>query len=611
MLERLFNANLFVISLDDEQNWYRYHHLFADLLRDLQHALQKDETQELQRRASQWFAGEGMGREAIEHALAAEDYALAVELLESHALQLIMQGSVKTVNRWVQRIPEQWQSQSPKTNLAFAWMHLLRGAYDEAAPYLERARPAQGGEAEGYQLSESEALLSAEWMVMQSLVLYMHGQTAESKAMAKRALAVAPETDGRVRSLAYFALASSCRIRGEQQAAEENYTLSIHYGRASENLVAEMMSTTGLIEMALEHGRLHLAFETVSPAITRLEKAGAPPPPSAGLYGLLGQITYQWYQLEEARRHILHARQLSVLGGYNSVTISHWVLLSRVSQLEGNLEAAFHELQEALDLLQADTSDFARIEVLAQQVRVSLARNHLAVAEQALQGRGFSFGDSFKFPDLSQAQNFSSAVGLLYNSSLAVLLHQARVGGNVDCLRRGTALADQLAARALQGGFTIVALETLLLRAQMQAELGNSMESQADILAALEVAEPQGIVGVFVEQGAFVSGALIQLVQNGRLDGALSAFAGRILAAFSRKGDGDEGRETLLLVEPLTEREIEVLQLMAEGLTYKEIAGQLFISLNTVRFHVKSLYGKLNVRNRTQATEMGRQLQLL
>jgi LuxR family maltose regulon positive regulatory protein len=371
-----------------------------------------------------------------------------------------------------------------------------------------------------------------------------------------------------------------------------------------------MMSTTGLIEMAFEHGRLHQAFEIAVPAIARIEKAGAPPPPSAGLYGLLGQIFYQRYQLEESRRHILHARQLSMLGGYNSVTISHWALLSRVSQLEGKLDAAFNELQEALDLMQADTSDFARIEVLAQQVRVSLARNHLAVAEQVLQGRGFSFGDSFTFPDLSQAQNFSSAGGLLYNSSLAVLLYEARTGGDADRLRQGIALAERLAARALQGGFTIMALETLLLRAQMQAELGNSVESRADILAALELAQPQEIMGVFVEQGAFMASALTQLAQNGRLDSALSTFARRILAALSRTEKGDGKRGPVPLVEPLTERETDVLQLMAEGLTYKEIAGRLFISLNTVRFHVKSLYGKLNVRNRTQATEMGRQLQL-
>jgi LuxR family maltose regulon positive regulatory protein len=611
MLEQLFNANLFVISLDDEQNWYRYHHLFSDLLRDLQNSLLKEETVELHRRASHWYAAAGMGSEAIQHALAAEDYALAVELLESHALRLIMQGYVKTVNRWVQAIPEQWQSQSPKTNLAFAWMHLLRGAYDEASPYLERMRPPRAGEPVGHPLSEEEALLRAEWMVMQSLVMYMQGETAESKAMAERALDMAPEKGSRVRSLAYFALASSYRIRGEQQAAEAYYQKSIQYGRASENLVAEMMSTVGLIEMALEHGHLHLAFEIVVPVITRLEKAGALPPPSAGLYGLLGEIYYQWFQLEEARRHIVHARQLSMLGGYNTVTISHWVLLSRLSQLEGDLESAFYEIQEAKNLVQVDTSDFVRVEILAQEVRVFLDRNRPAAAERALKGQGFSFEDQFTYPDLPQNQNFSQISGLLYNRSLSVLLHQTRVGGDLIRLKQGMELADQLVARGLHNQLTIMVLETLLLRAQMHAELGNSEDNQADTIAALEMAEPQGVIGVFVEQRPFMAGALTRLAKNGRLDRGLSDFVARIQAAFSGLKEAGTARQTMLLAEPLTEREMEVLQLMAEGLKYKEIAAQLFISLNTVRYHVKAIYGKLNVRNRTQATETARQLQIL
>ncbi|MDY7042161.1 MAG: LuxR family transcriptional regulator, partial [Chloroflexota bacterium] len=174
LLERLLSANLFLIPLDDEQRWYRYHHLFADLLRDLQNTRQKDETTELHRRASSWYAQAGMASEAIRHALAAEDYALAVHLLENHAMDMIMQGYAKTVNSWVQAIPMEWSSLSPRTNLALAWMHLLRGAYSQASPYLERL---EGSFSSPQVSKEDRQSLEAERLVMQSLLLNMEGKT--------------------------------------------------------------------------------------------------------------------------------------------------------------------------------------------------------------------------------------------------------------------------------------------------------------------------------------------------------------------------------------------------------------------------------------------------
>ena len=609
LLERLFNANLFLIPLDDEQRWYRYHHLFADLLRDLQNTRQKDETAELHQRASHWYAQAGMASDAIRHALAAEDYALAVDLLESHAMDMIMQGYAQTVNGWVQAIPAEWASSSPRTNLAFAWMHLLRGTYAQASPYLERLQAAfQEGE-------EGAPSIEAEWLVMQSLLLNMQGKATESKALATRALEIAPEQDSRVRSLAYFALAGASQLMEDYPHAVEAYQMAAQHGRAAESLVAEMMSTSGLALMAFEHGQLHLALEIAAPASDRVEQSGSLPPISTVVYGVLGEVYYQWVQTEQARRHILRALQLSTLGGYKSGMINCRVLLSRLSQLEGDLEAAAREIQEAIDQLQVDTPGYVRQEAVSQQVRVYLARNRPAAAEMALQGQGFSFRDQFSFPDLPPDQSLSHANGLLYSSSLCVLLHQARAGRDLTGLRQGIELANRLIAGALQGQYIIVALEALLLRAQVHAALGNSQASQADYARALELAEPEGFIGVFVEQGPPVAEALANLVEQHRLGAVQPVYVEHILAAFSRLRPPGAARgeqpAPSALIEPLTGRELDVLRSMAEGLKYKEIAARLFISLNTVRFHVKAIYGKLNVNNRTQAIEVARQLRIL
>jgi LuxR family maltose regulon positive regulatory protein len=624
LLEQLFNANLFLIPLDDEQRWYRYHHLFADLLRDPRNALQKEKVAELHQRASRWYAQAGMASEAIQHALAAEDYAMAVDLLESHAMEMIMQGYAKTVHGWVQAIPAEWGLQSPKTNLAFAWMHLLRGAFAQASAYLEQAQATFANS----QVGEEESSLQAEWLVMRSLMLYGRGKAAESKAMATRALEMAPEQDSRVRSLAYWGLASVCQLMEDYSHATEAYQMAIQHGRAAENLIAEMMATSGLALMAFEHGQLHLAFEIAAPVSARAERPGPRPPINALVYGVLGEVCYQWYRIQEARRYTLRALQLSTLGGYNTGVVFCRVLLSRLSQIEGDLEAAAREIQQASELVQVQAADNVWQEIVSQQVRVHLARERPAAAEIALQGQGFSFRDQFSFPALSPNQSISHSMGLLYNSSLCVLLYRARAGRDLTGLGPGIELAGRLIARAFQGQYLIVALETLLLRAQMLAALGNDASnlaaSQADYARALELAEPEGFIGVFVEQGLPVAEALAHLVAQNQTGGVQPGYVERILAAFSRRQPppaatrGEQPApplptetESVALVEPLTERELDVLRLMAEGLKYKEIAARLFVSLNTVRFHVKAIYGKLDVNNRTQAIEVARQLHVL
>jgi len=415
LLARLFQANLFLIPLDDAGQWYRYHHLFGGLLRDLQGA-DKAETAELHRRASQWYAqaggaGGGFASEAMGHALAAEDYGLAVTLLERHAAGLIRQGYAQTVHGWAEVIPAEWASSSPRTNLALAWMHLLRGDYPQAARYLARSGAAPGGAGAVAEAGEMEGALGAEWLALQSLMLNREGQAAESQAMARLAVEMAPAGDSRVRSLAYLGLASAYDPREDYALAVEAYQKAIEYGRAAEDLVTEMVSTASLARLAFEHGQLHLAFEIAAPAGARLAEGDALPPIGTVVYGMLGEVYYQWHQVEEARQQIQRALQLSRLGGYQSGVISCRMLLARVSLVAGEVEAAAREIQRAADLLQGDTPDYVRQEVVAQQVRVHLARNWPAAAEMALQGEGFSFRNGFSYPDLPAGGRVLHAMG--------------------------------------------------------------------------------------------------------------------------------------------------------------------------------------------------------
>ena len=608
LLERLFRANLFLVPLDDEGQWYRYHHLFADLLRDRQSVLLGEETAVLHQRASRWYAQENMINEAIQHALAAADYAQAVELLENHAMRLIMQGYVKTVNGWVETIPQQWQSQSPRTNLAFAWMHLLRGAYSQADPYLERLESAFSSSTIK---EESGRSLKAEWLVMRSLLQNMKGKSAAGLALATEAVTMIPGSDDRVQSLAYFGLGTACLAVGDDERAVDAYKKAIYHAQAADNLVAEMLSSSSLAVMAFERGQLHLTCEIALPASDRIEQSGSLPPISTVIYGVLGEVYFQWAQIEQAQQYAWRALQLSTLGGYQSGLINCRVFLSRLSQLAGDQASAVREIQAAIHQLQIDTPDYVRQEAIAQQVRLYLARRRPAAAEMALQGEGFAFHDEFVFPDFPSEQGIPHAWGLLCNSGLRLLLFRAENGRYPNKLNAALELANRLLTATLQGQKILIALETYLLRAQIHTALGDEPASQADYARALALAEPEGFIGVFMEQGPPVAEALVRLNTNNLPGNVSPGFVERILDAFTRLQPPDTVRQVSSLVEPLSERELDVLRLMADGLKYKEIATRLFISLNTVRYHVKAIYGKLNVNNRTQAIETAREQKIL
>ena len=267
-----------------------------------------------------------------------------------------------------------------------------------------------------------------------------------------------------------------------------------------------------------------------------------------------------------------------------------------------------------------EAPDYTWQEVVAQQVSIYLTCDRFAAAKMVFQRHGFSFGEQFSFPDLPPGKTISYSLGCLYNSSLRALLYQARINNILTSLKFGIELAHQLIPRAFEGKQLLVALEALLLRAQMHAILGNHQASCADYINALELAEPEGFISLFVEHGQPVAEALGDLLKRNQLGDVKSDYVKRILEAFSESHPArDEkpapvpftGTETMKLINPLTERELDVLRLMTEGLKYKEIAERLFISQNTVRFHVKTIYGKLSVNNRTQAIERARKLQIL
>ena len=612
LLERLLAANLFLIPLDDEARWYRYHHLFAGLLRSRQNALHRDQAAGLHRRASAWYDQAGMAPEAVEHALAAADYPRAVELLEKIALPMILQAYVRTVDCWLQAIPREYFERSARINMACAWMNLLRGTFSQATPYIERLEAMFSGPSAG---SQDPSLLG-EWLAIQSKLLSLQGRPAESRDLADRALQIQPRADAHVRSMLLTNLAMAYQQLLDYDGAAGTFERIVQDAREAGNFVLETLGASGQAQMLLQQGRLHLAFETASEGASRLEASGKMTPFGATLYGELGQIYYHWRQLDQARAYLQRSMQLSGRSGYSDPEIYYSLMLSRMQQMEGDWAAAAQEMQKALELARSIPPAMVREEVISQQVRVDLANGRPAAAQAILLAEGFRFEEAFAFPDLPQGQGdlggpITHPLGLLYNSALRFLLFQANAKQDLAILRSGIDLAGLVLAGELQCRHIPIALETLLLRSQMHAVLGDEQNSLADVARALELAEPEGFISIFVEAGPPVERAIADLLRTGRPVAVQPDYARRILAAFPTPASPAGAPAGAGSPALLSERELDVLRLMADGQTYEEIASHLYISVNTVRSHVKAIYGRLGANNRTRAIELARSLGLI
>ncbi|MCC6147218.1 MAG: hypothetical protein IT308_06575 [Anaerolineaceae bacterium] len=612
MLEELCRANLFLISLDDEGEWYRYHHLFADLLRvRLQRGASRVAKSDLHRRAAAWYEKAGLAAEAIEHALAAEDYPHAVELVEKVALPMILQASLQTVEGWLQEIPQGHIAKSPQILVAVAWMYLLRGAIPQAIPSVERLK-LLFSTPEGERLSPS---LQGEWLAIQAELLMGQGKPEASRDLALRAREILPEVDPQVRGMIYITLAKAFQLTYDYDHAAEAFQMIAREARQAGDYTFEILGISGHAQMTLKQGQLHRTFDIVTEGIRRLEASGKKIPFGATLYGEMGEVYYYWGELDQARKYSQRSMEVSGKSGYSDPEIYHSIMLSKMFLMEGDLEAAAREMQKASDLAGQIPPTMVRENLIAQRVWIDLALDRLEEAEQLLTAEGFSFGDSFRYPKLTPGSNITFTAGKLYKSALRILLYRAKRRGDRSNLERGVDLAERTFQEEFACKHLLIVLETLLLASQLHAALGIERQSLIEAAKALELAEPEGFISIFVEEGEPVEKILIALQKSDLLGKVRPGYVQEILAAFPpklpSKEEISEGPEVSSLVEALTSRELEVLRLIAEGDSNQVIAEKLVITVSAVKKHTGNIYGKLNINSRTQAVARARQLGLL
>ncbi len=581
VLAELDQANLFVVRLDESRQWYRYHRLFRDLLRAQRTDL---DLVPLHQRAARWYAQREFLDEAMHHALAAQDWDEAERLLWPAAGQAIASGRFATAGRWFDAMPAERIRKSSRLATLQGWVLLPTGQVDAAETWASLAEELLPADAE----PTSRALV----VCLQLNVAHVRYQMPRVIDLANQALELLAKGDPYgLRGTALANLASAQMSMGDVAAATQTYREMARLGQEAGHLITLVTAWSALA--SLHHLQLE-PREAVMLCHQALEQAVGPrgePLPLAGhALVLLGTIAYERDELAAARERLMQGLALGQQAGPSSGVMKAAFTLAWIQALSGDRETA---LATAGGMRQA-----------VSQLNLPLADALVAASEA---------GFFLRLGDISAAGHWAETAGLSPDDTVRFeregeYLTYARLLLAQDRPEEAQQLLASLEQFARARGLGRSLLTVCILRAQAERAQGCGAEALASLEQAVRLAAPAGYLRAFLDEGASV------LTLLPRVRHAAPAFVDRVLAAHAEQQGqpvAPGATPPSPLIEPLSEREAEVLALLVQGLSNREIADRLFITVGTVKTHVHNILGKLGVRRRTEAAARARELGLV
>jgi LuxR family maltose regulon positive regulatory protein len=615
MLELVERANLFLVPLDGVRGWWRYHHLFADLLRVRLRQQRPERLAELHRAAAAWSEAHGPADDAVRHALAAGDGAWAARLVERHADAVLLRSERATLARWLAALPAEVVAARPRLLLARALSALVGGRAEEVGGLLDAAERAMAEAAgdEPFQPSVGRAgsllvNLPALLGLERAFLAELHGDADRQSSFGRRALAEVGEGERTLGAVIRGHLGVAEWLAGRLPEAARTLASSVGQLRAigERFLAVRVCEHLGQVQRA--QGDLEAALGTYRLALEIAAPPGQPAMSAAGIPHVgMAEVAYQRGELDAAVRHLTEGiepcRQLI----FAQPVAAGLATLAWVRQAQGDPAGALDAMEEAARVAPGLGVASLLNPVPAQRARLLLAQGDLAAAARWTRQRGLRPDDQPSYPREPE-----------YLVLARVLLAQ-------DLPDQALGLLERLLAGAVAQGRTGSLIELRALRALALAGRGQEAAAVAALAEALTLAHPQGYVRVFADEGAPMGALLSRLLAAQRGDrtaaGVSLEYLGRLARALEADATGaappaaPQARARTVavpgLVEPVSSRELEVLRLLAAGRQNQEIAEELVVALSTVKKHVTHILDKLGAANRTQATARARELGLL
>ena len=581
ILERLERSKLFIVALDEEQRWFRYHHLFRDFLSSKLTRAQPDVVADLHRRAAQWYAATEMPQDAVPHAIAAQDYELAGRITMQYANPLWQREEFVTLQGWLEALPRELRESHPDLCLFQAWSLLIIFGLEKKLDLLARAEALldEGAPPLGnFSTGELRGILAA----IHSGVSVLQQDLNAAAEFARSALAQLPpeRKDWRYAALVGAGMAhhyhndTEAAVQSFEQAFEEAVALQ----RGMSRFYGRTFARSWLARLYVVQGHLKQA-KAIYQETLRLATGQAGKPYSTGTWALtgLGELYYQWNELESAETSFKDSLALSTQ--ITPFTSPPYLPLARLAYARGDVRSTEAYLVQAARLAETARLPYYSEQVELSRVWLALQRGELAALEHWIPEHGL---------DLAQPTPPQEP---LYMIAARILVARQDYPAAL-------ALIERLLAMAEAGGRGGVVIELLILQSralQAQDKLDSAL---AALQRAVTLASQEGYVRIFVDEGE----AMLQLLRLFVVRFGATDYSARLLRSFGRTG---ETRELL------NEREIEILRLLATGMSNREISEALFITVGTVKWHTNHIYAKLGVKSRGEAVAKAKELHLI
>jgi LuxR family maltose regulon positive regulatory protein len=635
ILDHLDRANIFVVPLDNRRHWYRYHHLFADLLRQrlsqsplqmgerkgrasLAHGEGEGGTDALVLRASRWCESEGFAIEAVSYALAASDPTHAADLIERHVLDMFYRSETVLVHDWLKALPDDALRALPLLCAVYANTIVLTSprssdCIERAEQWLQEAEKAlslqsRAGKAPA---PSDRAVYDAD--VTAGFVATFRAYLARFRGddpqtvidLSSQALERLPGSVLRFRSALAFNLGMAYLALGDADGADQAFAKARQVGKDSNDLWNALTAIFAQAQIAHRQGRLRKAAAICREALQSIaepdERAGRPLPAAGAIYVILGSILLEWNDLDTADHALTRGLELTKPTAAAGIDALGYSTLARLRQIQGDVPGTL-DLLERVARRAPELGSRAFAAALRVRLWLAQTQRDLSLLSRAARwAREVQphFDDGKDIPAITDWWRHVRCLALV---RLHIAQHRTRG-------RPGMEPVLHFLDRQLQvneaGGWSEAVIEMLVLQALALDARGETEPAMGVLRRALALAEPEGYIRIFADEGR----PMAALLRRAAASGVTPDYAAKLAAACDVAPTPGLKPETL--IEPLSPRELEVIQLIATGTSNPEISRKLFISVNTVKKHITNIFGKLGVTSRTQAVARARQLRLV